>query len=85
MTIRPDGEKLLVLFDDAGQGIPLEDRERIFERFATSRAARGSSSGTGLGLALATQTLSAHGGALWCTDNPAEGARFVASLPLVAP
>lgn len=85
VTIRPDGEKLLVLFDDAGQGIPLVDRERIFERFATSRAARGSSSGTGLGLALAAQTLSAHGGALWCTDNPAKGARFVASLPQVAP
>jgi two-component system, OmpR family, sensor histidine kinase MtrB len=85
MTIRPEGRKLLVFVDDAGLGVPLEDRERIFERFATSTAARGSSSGTGLGLALASETLAAHGGALWCTDRPGRGARFVASLPRVSP
>lgn len=85
VTVRPDGDSLLVLVDDDGPGVPLEDREHIFERFATSRSARRSSSGTGLGLALASQTLSAHGGALWCTDRPGHGTRFVASLPRVTP
>jgi two-component system sensor histidine kinase MtrB len=81
VTVQRDGGELLVLVDDAGPGVPVEDRERIFERFATSRAARGSSSGTGLGLALAAQMIRAHGGVLWCTDRPGQGARFVASLP----
>jgi two-component system sensor histidine kinase MtrB len=85
VTVRPDGGDLLVLVDDDGPGVPVEDRERIFERFATSRSARGSSSGTGLGLALATQMLRAHGGALWCTDRPGPGARFIASLPRETP
>jgi signal transduction histidine kinase len=84
VTIQPDGGNLLVLVDDDGPGVPPEDRERIFDRFATSRSARRSSSGTGLGLALAAQTLTAHDGALWCTDRPGRGARFVASLPAVA-
>jgi signal transduction histidine kinase len=85
VTIRPDEDHLLILVDDNGPGVALEDRERIFDRFATSRSSRGSSSGTGLGLALASQTFSAHGGALWYTENPSGGARFVASLPKVAP
>ena len=85
VTIRSDQDSLLVLIDDAGPGVAREDRERIFDRFATSRAARRSTSGTGLGLALAAQTLAAHHGALWCTDRPGHGARFVASLPRVSP
>jgi signal transduction histidine kinase len=83
VSVRANGDELLVLVDDAGPGVPLEDRERIFERFATIRTARGSSSGTGLGLALAAQMIRAHGGALWCTDRPGHGARFVTSLPQV--
>lgn len=85
VSVQANGTELLVLVDDEGPGVPLEDRERIFERFATNRTARGSSSGTGLGLALAAQMIRAHNGALWCTDRPGHGARFVASLPRVEP
>jgi two-component system, OmpR family, sensor histidine kinase MtrB len=74
-------DRVLVLVDDAGPGVRREDRERIFERFATGRRARRSSSGTGLGLALARETVTAHGGAVWCTDSPEGGARFAVSLP----
>jgi signal transduction histidine kinase len=75
------GDDLVVFVDDAGPGIPTEDRERVFERFATGPAKRGSSSGTGLGLALVTETAAVHGGAVWCTASPAGGARFVVKLP----
>ncbi|NLT56542.1 MAG: HAMP domain-containing histidine kinase [Actinomycetales bacterium] len=85
ITVQRDEDEVLVVVDDEGQGVPVEDRQRIFERFATSRTARGSSSGTGLGLSLAEKTLSAHGGTLWCTDRPGRGARFVAGLPVAAP
>lgn len=74
-------DQVAVLVEDEGPGVPASERERIFERFATNRAARGSSSGTGLGLALVAQTITAHGGTVWCTENDAGGARFVVRLP----
>ena len=83
VTVRRHGTEALVLVDDAGPGVPAADRERIFERFATGHTARGSSSGTGLGLALVAETIGAHGGAVWCTDRSGGGARFVVSLPEV--
>ncbi|MGQ0465068.1 MAG: ATP-binding protein [Sporichthyaceae bacterium] len=73
---------LHVAFDDAGPGVIAAERERVFERFATSRAARGSSSGSGIGLALVAETVRAHRGAVWCAERDGPGARFVVSLPL---
>ncbi|MFI6832180.1 ATP-binding protein [Kribbella sp. NPDC050241] len=74
-------EDVLVLVDDGGPGIPPHDRERVFERFATGATKRGSSSGTGLGLALVAETVAIHGGAVWCSASPTGGARFVVRLP----
>jgi two-component system sensor histidine kinase MtrB len=86
VTVQAEGDRLLVFVDDEGPGVPPRDRERVFERFATSsRTARGSSASTGLGLALATEMIRTHGGALWYADRPCRGARFVASLPRVTP
>ncbi len=76
-----EGGDVLVTFEDQGPGVPAAERERIFERFATNRTARGSSSGTGLGLALVAESMSAHGGSVWCTDSDGSGARFVVRLP----
>ncbi len=71
----------LLMVDDAGAGVPMAERQRIFERFARagSRAAR---PGTGLGLSLVAETVRAHGGDVWCTDSPSGGARFVVRLPV---
>jgi signal transduction histidine kinase len=81
VQVSRSGDDVLVEVDDAGSGIPPEERERVFERFATGPTRRGSSSGTGLGLALVAETATAHGGAVWCTSSPAGGARFVVRLP----
>ncbi|MFC0624094.1 sensor histidine kinase [Kribbella deserti] len=77
---RAEGDAV-ILVDDQGPGVPLQERERIFDRFATGRTGRGSSSGTGLGLALVAETATAHQGAVWCTDHPTGGARFVVRFP----
>ena len=72
--------------DDAGPGVPVEDRERIFERFARGAgAARRSLPGAGLGLAIVAETATRHGGAAWCADGPDGGARFCLSLPAEGP
>jgi signal transduction histidine kinase len=78
------GGDVIVAIDDAGPGIAPEDRERIFDRFATGTKGRGSSSGTGLGLALVAETANVHRGAVWCVTSPQGGARFVVRLPEAA-
>jgi two-component system, OmpR family, sensor histidine kinase MtrB len=76
-----EGDGVCLFVDDAGPGVPLGDRDRVFDRFATSGGARGSARGTGLGLAIVRETASSLGGDVWCTDRPGGGARFVLRLP----
>jgi two-component system, OmpR family, sensor histidine kinase MtrB len=68
--------------DDAGPGVPVADRERIFERFArvSDRDRHVDDTGTGLGLALVAQHVRLHSGRVWVTDRPGGGARFVLEL-----
>jgi signal transduction histidine kinase len=66
---------------DAGPGVPDAERERIFERFART-GARGSTTGSGLGLSIVEQTARLHDGSVWCREADSGGADFVLSLPL---
>ena len=78
---RPGVARLEV--DDAGPGVPAEDRERVFERFArvTGRDRHLDDTGSGLGLALVAQHVTLHGGQVRVEDRPGGGARFVVELP----
>jgi signal transduction histidine kinase len=78
------GDDALTLeVDDEGPGVPVEERELVFDRFARGRAAsaRGGSEGAGLGLALVLQHVQAHRGTVLVTDQPGGGARFRVTLP----
>ena len=78
------GDSVVLTVDDAGSGVPLEDRERVFERFVRGPgAARGSLPGAGLGLAIVAETAARHGGAAWCSASSCGGARMALSLPAV--
>jgi Signal transduction histidine kinase len=71
--------------DDSGPGIPIEDRERVFERFVRLDSSRaGGSGGTGLGLAIARQLLRLMDGRIRVTDSALGGSRFEVELPLAA-
>lgn len=72
LTEHPDGGISLQVADD-GPGVPLEDRDRVFERFVTF----GSRSGTGLGLPIARAIARGHGGDLSLTDGG-----FLLDLPV---
>ncbi|MEU4547406.1 sensor histidine kinase [Nonomuraea dietziae] len=77
---RESGHVALHVSDD-GHGIPVEQREFIFQRFARLDAARNKDTGgTGLGLAIARQIAEHHGGTLTIEDSE-QGARFVARIP----
>jgi signal transduction histidine kinase len=75
-----------ISFDDAGEGVPPDERHAIFGRFARGEAGvrTGGSSGTGLGLSLVAEHLRLHGGSVWVEDSPLGGARFVVELPIDA-
>jgi two-component system sensor histidine kinase MtrB len=74
-----------IAVEDNGQGVPLEERDLIFERFARGAVAgrRSSSDGAGLGLSLVDEHIRLHGGRVWVEDRPdgQSGARFVIELP----
>jgi len=79
---RPGAIRLEI--DDSGPGIDDEERDAIFGRFARGAAgtAAGSSSGTGLGLALTAEHIRLHGGRVWVEPADGGGARFVVELPV---
>ncbi|MCW2544614.1 MAG: phoR [Frankiales bacterium] len=68
---------------DRGPGIPVEDRERVFERFFRTDASRTrASGGSGLGLSIVSALVVAHGGRITVGETPGGGATFVVTLPL---
>ncbi len=64
---------------DTGVGISSEQQLRVFERF--HRAGDGGSEGAGIGLALVSDLVSAHGGRIELTSTPGEGSRFTVTVP----
>lgn len=76
-------DRLVLEVDDEGAGVPVDERDLVFGRFARGRASsmRGGSDGTGLGLALVTQHVLAHRGTVELLDRPGGGARFRVVLP----
>jgi len=62
---------------DFGPGIPVDQRDRIFEPFYTTKER-----GCGLGLALVRRFVEEAGGTVTCEDNSGRGARFRICLPV---
>lgn len=92
VTLTGEGGRLRVLVEDNGPGIPIENIERIFERFYTDRpASEAFGQNSGLGLSISRQIIEAHGGTLTAeniidADDPDQmkGARFIVDLPASA-
>ncbi|MEZ5251665.1 MAG: HAMP domain-containing sensor histidine kinase [Ilumatobacteraceae bacterium] len=70
---------------DHGPGVPPEERDLVFERFARGAVAgrRSTSDGAGLGLSLVDEHIRMHGGRVWVEErrDAEPGARFVLELP----
>jgi len=78
ISSRRNGRLAEIIVDDDGDGVPPQERERIFERFYR-RSDDGA--GTGLGLAIVRWIARAHDGAITVSEAPSGGARFVAAIP----
>ena len=68
-----------IVVDDNGTGVPEEERQAVFERFA--RGSTATRSGSGLGLALVAQQAELHGGTAALEASPLGGTRLVLRLP----
>jgi two-component system, OmpR family, sensor histidine kinase RstB len=78
---RDDDGLVLEVVDD-GPGVPVEDRESIFEPFGRVDPSRDrSTGGVGLGLAIVRRILEAHGGTVEVGEGRSGGARFVTHWP----
>jgi len=77
------GGELDVSVFDRGRGVPLEDLDRVFEKFYT-HAESSSADGLGLGLSICKEFVEAHRGRIWLENNPEGGtiARFVLPAPI---
>jgi K+-sensing histidine kinase KdpD len=79
---RSAGRAVLSVHDE-GIGIPVEEQERIFERFyRVETELAGQVSGVGLGLAVCQSIVEAHGGQIWVESAPGQGSRFYFTLLL---
>jgi two-component system phosphate regulon sensor histidine kinase PhoR len=76
------GEWVLVVVQDTGVGISVEDLARIFERFYKADRAR-SGGGTGLGLAIAKHIVLAHDGHIWAQSREGSGSTFYVAFPVL--
>jgi len=78
-------DQFAINVDDAGTGVPKEERDAVFERFFRGRAAhdRGMARGTGLGLALVRDHVRAINGSIQVLESPEGGARFQILLPII--
>lgn len=77
------GERVELSVRDDGPGIPLDAKERVFERFYRVDKARSrEQGGTGLGLAIVKNVMQAHGGEVRVESAPGQGTAFFLTLPV---
>lgn len=88
---RTRDNRVLVVVEDTGPGIPDNALHKVFKRFYSERPEKQFGNNSGLGLAISKQIVEAHGGVIWAENiRPTDadpvseplGARFVVGLPV---
>jgi signal transduction histidine kinase len=78
----PEPEGVRVEVVDAGPGISVAERTRVFEKFTQVQGRTETRRGVGLGLSFCRMAVEAHGGRIWVEDGPGgRGSRFLFTLP----
>jgi signal transduction histidine kinase len=82
VRITQEGRSGRVRIQDFGVGIPVEEQERVFERFGRVQATRGRFPGLGLGLYITKGLVEGQGGTIGVESRPGAGSTFSFTLPL---
>jgi two-component system phosphate regulon sensor histidine kinase PhoR len=77
-------DKVIFAVQDSGPGIPVQDREHLFEKFFRGQAHQSQIKGTGLGLFLVKYFIELHGGEVFLESEVGKGTRVGFTLPLEA-
>jgi two-component system sensor histidine kinase VicK len=79
---RKNADRVEVRVVDEGIGIPASEHERIFRKFYRAEsAARDGAAGTGVGLFIAKELVTAMGGRIWVDSTEGQGSSFAFELP----
>lgn len=85
-SLNLSGTSVWISIGDSGSGVPVSQRELIFEKFRQGEEGDSRSfGGTGLGLSIAKDFVTLHLGSIQVYDSPLGGALFKVQLPLGAP
>jgi len=77
--------QLAIQVADSGPGIPLDEQEKIFQPFYRGAHGRRIVQGMGLGLSIARDIVTAHGGGIDVENTPGAGSRFTVRMPVEVP
>jgi PAS domain S-box-containing protein len=75
------GDGVLIAVEDAGAGIPEDQRDSVFEPFRQGPDAPPYAPGVGIGLTLVARFAELHGGKAWVEERPGGGSSFRVLIP----
>jgi heavy metal sensor kinase len=83
VDVSANRDTVLIAFQDSGPGIPVEHRDKVFQRFYRVDEARTrAEGGTGLGLSIVKWAVSVNGGSIEFDSDPGHGCTFTVRLPV---
>ena len=83
VDLESNDRKMEIAVDDDGPGIPADKREEVFKAFYRLEESRNKETGgVGLGLSIAKDVITSHGGKIELQDSPIGGLRVLISIPL---
>jgi two-component system, OmpR family, sensor histidine kinase KdpD len=83
IDVHEELSEIFISVRNEGSFIPIEEREKIFQRFYRSPGSDRKASGTGIGLSVVKRVTEAHHGRAWIDSNQQHGTTFFLSLPLM--
>ncbi len=83
VELREDDGWAVLTVSDTGRGIPPDELPRVFDRFYRGRDVR--AGGSGIGLTVVRELVSAHGGEVEASSEPGSGSAFTVRIPTATP
>ena len=79
ISVKQDGDNVIIKFSDTGEGIKKEDLRKVFEPFFTTKPV---GQGTGLGMSITYRVIKNHNGEIFVDSEVGKGTTFTIKLPV---